>query len=52
MVFAAGLAGAKGRPLEQSQSDQARQMMVDAIRDGGVSQFASYDAAVAAVVFE
>lgn len=52
MVFAAGLAGSKGRPPEPAQVDEALQIMVQAIRDGGFSQFAAYDGEGAPVLFE
>lgn len=52
LVFAAGLAGRNGRPPEPAEIDQALQMMVETVRDGGFGRFAAYDAEGAAVTFE
>ena len=43
LVFAAGLAGREGRPPAKAEIDQALQMMVEAVRDGGFGRFAAYD---------
>lgn len=52
MVFAAGLGGRDGRPPERAEVDQALQMMVEAVRDGGFGRFAAYDADGAPVTFD
>lgn len=51
MVFAAGLSGRNGQPPQQAEIDQALQLMVEAVRDGGFGRFAAYDEAGAPVVF-
>lgn len=43
VVFAAGLSGVEGRPPTQSQIDPALEKMVNAVRLGGVAQFAAYN---------
>ena len=43
VVFAAGLSGFYGNPPSQSQIDPALEKMVNAVRLGGVAQFAAYN---------
>lgn len=43
VVFAAGLSGFDGKPPTQSQIDPALEKMVNAVRLGGVAQFAAYN---------
>lgn len=52
MVFAAALQGRNGGPPEQAEIDQALQIMVEAVRDGGFGRFAAYDTDGALITFE
>lgn len=52
VVFAAGLSGRNGQPPARLEIDQALQIMVESVRDGGFGRFAAYDEAGAPVIFE
>ena len=52
VVFAAGLSGRNGQPPARTEIDQALQIMVESIRDGGIGRFAAYDEGGKPVLFE
>jgi len=52
VVFAAGLSGRNGQPPTRPEIDQALQIMVEAVRDGGFGRFAAYDEAGDPLIFE
>lgn len=44
VVFAAALSGQGGQAPSKPQIDGALQVMIEAVRDGGIGRFAAYDA--------
>ena len=52
VVFAAALSGADGKPPAKGRVDGALEMMVDAVRMGGVGRFAAYGRTGEPLLFE
>ena len=52
VAFAAALSGRNGQPPQQAEIDQALQIMVEAVRDGGFGRFAAYGPDGAFIQFE